>query len=298
MTNQTHIDATAILRHKPPFRFIADCQLDSERQLTAAVPATPPEADWAAPNLQSVLPVEYAAQAMGVLIRHRLQAPGLSGVLAGVSEFAWDCAATPLRQVTVRHMGSRGPFHDFKAHFIGQDGYVCARVTGLIHLSPAAMATPVPPAAVAAPASLPRKGSLLAGSGFADMRQDTALFETVATTKDADGLCHVLRANPDCPVYAGHFPGAPITPGVLIAEAMVRAAADDSPELALAALTDLTFKAPLLPGDTVELRIKRRSDIGFSASVNRGPKRLARAKFALVHLPATRTYPNPNLFVA
>lgn len=293
MTDQTSIDATQILRHKPPFRFIAECRLDSDRQLTAVVPSSPPEVSWAAPVFQSVLPVEYAAQAMGVLIRHRLQASGLSGVLAGISEFAWDCAAAPLNHVTVRHVGSRGQFHDFKAHFVGCDGYVCARVNGFIHLSYAADVVAVPPAVTAGPAS-PR----LAGLPFSGLPADCPLFEIIDQSEDDDGQRTILWANPDCPVYAGHFPDAPITPGVLIAEAMVGAATAAEPGLALTELSDLAFKAPLLPGDTVELRVKRRSDTDFSASVSRGPKRLARAKFALVHLPVTKTKPKPELNVA
>jgi acetyltransferase-like isoleucine patch superfamily enzyme len=59
------------------------------------------------------------------------------------------------------------------------------------------------------------------------------------------------------PYFAGHFPGAPVMPGVMLCEALVQlgnhVAEDD--DLRLVAVEKARFRRPILPGDTVRLEV-------------------------------------------
>ena len=66
--------------------------------------------------------------------------------------------------------------------------------------------------------------------------------------------------------FQGHFPNAPIMPGVLIIEAMAQAAGvlalssvsnNDSPDSVLfASINNAKFKKPVVPGDTLRIEVK------------------------------------------
>lgn len=65
------------------------------------------------------------------------------------------------------------------------------------------------------------------------------------------------------PFFQGHFPGAPVMPGVLITEAMAQVAgiaALQGQELAgrlpfLAGLDSVRFRRPVVPGDVLRLEV-------------------------------------------
>jgi 3-hydroxyacyl-[acyl-carrier-protein] dehydratase len=58
----------------------------------------------------------------------------------------------------------------------------------------------------------------------------------------------------DHPAFPGHFPGRPILPGVVLLDAVLRAAG-----LGQAHLLRAKFTAPVLPGDTVEIALTPRA---------------------------------------
>lgn len=70
---------------------------------------------------------------------------------------------------------------------------------------------------------------------------------------------------PDEPWFAGHFPGAPVLPGVLIVESMAQAAgvlafwsADVTDEKAVyfTSIDKTRFRKPVLPGATLRLELE------------------------------------------
>jgi 3-hydroxyacyl-[acyl-carrier-protein] dehydratase len=75
--------------------------------------------------------------------------------------------------------------------------------------------------------------------------------------------------------YRGHYPGAPITPGVLLCEAVFQTAACYLALKARAAgarpgegvpliakISDVRFRSPVYPGDTILLEVKHKDALG------------------------------------
>ena len=74
--------------------------------------------------------------------------------------------------------------------------------------------------------------------------------------------------------YKGHYPGAPITPGVLLSEAVFQTGACLMAKLMagsagqgggvplLSKVSDIRFRQPVYPGDTVIIEVKRKETVG------------------------------------
>lgn len=106
----------------------------------------------------------------------------------------------------------------------------------------------------------------------------------------------VWRAEED--FYRGHYPTAPITPGVLLCEAVFQAGAAFLAREALAAgaalshgvpllakITDVRFRSPVYPGDTITIEVKRKVAMGgftlMSGAIKNGVKRVLSVDFAV-----------------
>ena len=264
------------LRHQLPFRFIEAVCVSDDSSGEAHVPMYPPEVKWANHYTLSVLPVEYAAQLAGVLIRIKLGSRNTISMLAGVSSFAWSNLPEPLVSVNVAIEEPLGDFYNFEALFTGQRENVCLKISGAIYLS-------------------------LSGQNFISKLDDMKIFDQNKVSVDKP-LYKILRYNSDseknitmsvrteaeCPVYLAHFPGMPITPGVLIAEMMVSAVTRSQASLALRSITSLSFSAPLLPNEEVDLVLKFIKQHHYSASFFRENKRIARAKIEFAPYSSAR----------
>lgn len=104
------------------------------------------------------------------------------------------------------------------------------------------------------------------------------LFVDEIVSETADGLVakRTWRAEED--FYRGHYPNAPITPGVLLCEAVFQTgalfmarqaqasgAAPGSGVPLLSKIADVRFRTPIYPGDTVLIEVKKKEVVaGFT----------------------------------
>ena len=97
--------------------------------------------------------------------------------------------------------------------------------------------------------------------------------EIVSEATDSLVARRTFRADED--FYQGHYPGAPITPGVLLCEAVFQTggllmarqaqAAGAKPGMGvplLAKISDVRFRSPVFPGDTVLIEVKKKEAMG------------------------------------
>ena len=116
----------------------------------------------------------------------------------------------------------------------------------------------------------------------------------------------IVSEAPDCLVarrswrkeedfYGGHYPGAPITPGVLLCEAVFQAgalylagaAAGDAPKGVplLVKISNVRFRNPVYPGDTVAIEVRRKETVGgfyiMAGTMKRGDTRILAVEFSV-----------------
>jgi 3-hydroxyacyl-[acyl-carrier-protein] dehydratase len=125
------------------------------------------------------------------------------------------------------------------------------------------------------------------------------LFVDEIVAESADGLTarRTWRAEED--FYRGHYPGAPITPGVLLCEAVFQTgalflgrawqAAHPGEKPAglplLAKISDVRFRNPVYPGDTITIEVKRKDAMGgfvmMAGHIKCGEKRILNVDFSV-----------------
>lgn len=97
--------------------------------------------------------------------------------------------------------------------------------------------------------------------------------EIISHTAESLVARRTWRASED--FYRGHYPGSPITPGVLLCESVFQAAAcfialknraaNVKPGEGLpliAKIGDARFRSPVYPGDTVVIEVKQKESLG------------------------------------
>jgi len=92
------------------------------------------------------------------------------------------------------------------------------------------------------------------------------LVDRVLSLEPMKTLVAVKGVTVNEPFFAGHFPGHPVMPGVLILEALAQAAAllakasmanDPGDKVTyLMAIDNARFRKPVVPGDRIELRVE------------------------------------------
>ena len=120
--------------------------------------------------------------------------------------------------------------------------------------------------------------------------------EIVAAEGDRLTARRTFRAEED--FFKGHYPGAPITPGVILCEAVFQTGALLLARQALAAgarlgdgmplmakVTDARFRSSVFPGDTVTIEVVKRETIGgftlLSGRMKNGERRVLSVDFAV-----------------
>lgn len=124
------------------------------------------------------------------------------------------------------------------------------------------------------------------------------LFVDEIVAETAEGLTAKRTLRPEEAFYEGHYPGAPITPGVLLCEAVFQAGALYMARQAeaagakpgegvplLAKITDVRFRNPVFPGEIITIDVKKKESLGgftmMSGSVKSGDKRVLTLDFAV-----------------
>ncbi len=120
------------------------------------------------------------------------------------------------------------------------------------------------------------------------------LFVDAIESETPEGMATRRLWRPDETFYQGHYPGAPITPGVLLCESVFQSgclclARSLSPGGGsggvpmIAKIGDVRFRNPVYPGDTTRAEVKRRESLaGFTllhGVMTRGEKRVLTVDF-------------------
>lgn len=120
------------------------------------------------------------------------------------------------------------------------------------------------------PAAYARK---LARIGW-QMRTGAPPVEAAAAAADSAHFTATFAICADHPALAGHFPGRPVVPGVLLLDEVLQAVERWLGPVSCRELVQAKFVRPLLPGERAELTLRRRG-IGVEFELRRQPDLIA-----------------------
>jgi 3-hydroxymyristoyl/3-hydroxydecanoyl-(acyl carrier protein) dehydratase len=128
--------------------------------------------------------------------------------------------------------------------------------------------------------------------------RDPFLFiDAITVFEKGERIVAVRTIRGDEPFFAGHFPGLPIMPGVLLIEAMAQAGVvlytlsmdeteDERRQTKFLGQVEARFIAPAFPGDRLEidLRVVRlmKGAIAVKGAVHAGGRAIVKAEFLLM----------------
>ena len=92
-------------------------------------------------------------------------------------------------------------------------------------------------------------------------------------------LEHTLTVPADHPAFAGHFPGAPILPGVVLLDAVVRLAPGAS--AGVRQIASAKFLSPVVPGEPLVIAYARTAGAGLRWGIACGARKIASGTLVL-----------------
>ncbi|MBL7704130.1 MAG: hypothetical protein JNM21_01170 [Taibaiella sp.] len=105
------------------------------------------------------------------------------------------------------------------------------------------------------------------------MLQKSDFFALESMTHDEAGIEALLHINPAHPIFAGHFPGQPVVPGVCMLQLMKEVAETAlSRSLLMKQVAQVKFLQVLVPAyrQNIALRIEWKAELAFNASLIEG----------------------------
>lgn len=93
-----------------------------------------------------------------------------------------------------------------------------------------------------------------------------------------------LKIPTDHPAFAGHFPGTPIVPGVVLLDEVIHAVAADTGFSAKAwQVSSVKFLSPLKPGEAVVIELKQLVNGTVKFEVLEGSRQIVTGSFVLTN---------------
>lgn len=252
------------LRHRPPFIFIKDFDLFSGGAQTVITPKAHRLYSKFGVSGSLWFHIECSAQLFGCYRRAISKNPRRPGYLSGFRYIKRILPGEPTC-LQVKEISNDMLFRSFSATWLDENGAVIILAEGSIIMPKEKIETDGIP------------NDLLTQSS----KRLTHKFGTlVSRSRDENSAVAIIQLNPTHAVYSGHFPGNPVTPGVLLGEAMSNLALWKRGGGDIIEIVDLVFSTPVNPSDQILVRI-RGSDEIYSGAIFVGNKRAVRAKLKL-----------------